>query len=151
MVNVCPVPSWRRQRIVKYAPSSITTGAFGSSPHCRATTAPFTDQTLHPHQASSCRTWARVSRTSEIPTGKKPYLASVQQIIWDRTNLCHHCILRTQDNAKLTERFSINVSTDRPWRPHYRVLNLFFCSIGITAANPYWRSILTQRLCSTLY
>lgn len=87
----------------------------------------------------------------EIPTGRKPYLASVQQIIWDRTSLCHHCILRTQDNAKLTERFSINFSTDCPWRPHSRVLKLFICSIGITAANPYWRSILTQRLCSTLY
>lgn len=135
----------------KLYPKQHHHGHLHKQPHCRATTAPFTDHTRHPWQASSCRTWARVSRTSEIPTGRKPYLASVQQIIWDRTNLCHHCILRTQDNAKLTERFSINFSTDRRWRPHSRVLKLFICSVVITAANPYWRSILTQRLCSTFY
>lgn len=100
-------------------------------PHCMATIIPFIERTLHLRRVGylpAAQALARIARISEIPTGRKPYLVNVQQIIWDRTNFCHHCILKTQDNAKLTETFSVNFSMDHPWRPHSRVLKLLMCS-----------------------
>lgn len=93
--------------------------------HCRSFCS---SNTSHQCEVSSCSTWVRVFRINKIPSSKKLYLVNVQQILWDRTNLCHHGNLRAQDNAQLPRAVSIKLSTDRPWRPHSCVLKLFIAT-----------------------
>lgn len=97
MVNGCPGQSWGLQLVVKCAPNT-TVGAFGSGPHSAATVVPFLHQTLCIHPG------ALLPDTGQGPQNKvrKPYLVDVQQILWDRTNLCRHCALLAQDDAEVT-------------------------------------------------
>lgn len=94
MVNDCPAQSRGLQLVVKHG-ANITAGVLGSSPHSAATVVPFLPQILCIYPS------VLLQDTGQGPQSKvkKPYLVNVQQILWDRTNLCHHCSLKARDNA----------------------------------------------------
>lgn len=90
---------------------------------------------------------ASVARRSEIAADGKHRLVNVQQVLWDRTNLRHHCILgpRTTLSSQCHSVQICQLAVLGDLTPTFQSSPVR--AAVTTAANIDWRCILSQTPC----